>query len=102
MECGRKEIRKTNQNLEKAVREALISGDNQTSDHDDNIIDTNSNRSSNNNTTTTTSLVPKAVGCETLVLGTGNAVGNHCGSLGVESIELIACENPGIFTWTAV
>lgn len=41
-------------------------GDNQMSNHNDNNIDSNSNSSSNN--TATTYLVPKAGGCEVLVL----------------------------------
>lgn len=64
-----------------------------------NIINTNSS-----NNTTATYLVPKAVGFETPILGTGNAVRNDCGFLGgfLNLLNSLPLKTQALFTWTTV
>lgn len=73
----------------------VSSRDNQISDCGDNMETNNIINTNSSNNTTTTYLVPKAVGFETPILGTGNAARNDSGFLGgfFESIKLIATEN---------
>lgn len=59
----------------------VSSRDNQISDCGDNMETNNIINTNSSNNTTTTYLVPKAVGFETPILGTGNAARNDSGFL---------------------